>query len=253
MTINTTHLVLAANEEQTIYPISQNEAFNSSVTSFPSTRLGTYGSSYATLTHGPNFFVGCFQDVVVNGQWLLPEDAEPGDAGGAGADDGAARAQLHGVLATCARVPQCAPNPCRAGGACEDAWSSFRCACARPHLGERCQHAYTAATFGHEAGPRRATVRVLAAEPARRAVRAALDISMFIRTRKPTGHIFCLGSLARPGHADDTQVGASLAAGELLLHLRFNQTPEKYPVGGTRLDNGYLHLIEVRHHMFHYT
>lgn len=242
VTINTTHLVLAANEEQTIYPISQNEAFNSSVTSFPSTRLGTYGSSYATLTHGPNFFVGCFQDVVVNGQWLLPEDAEPGDAG---ADDGAARAQLHGVLATCARVPQCAPNPCRAGGACEDAWSSFRCACARPHLGERCQHAYTAATFGHEAGPRRATVRVLAAEPARRAVRAALDISMFIRTRKPTGHIFCLGSLARPGHADDTQVGASLAAGELLLHLRFNQTPEKYPVGGTRLDNGYLHLIEV--------
>lgn len=62
--------MLAANEEQTIYPISQNEAYNSSVTSFPTTRLGTAGSSYATLTHGPNFFVGCFQDVVVNGQWV---------------------------------------------------------------------------------------------------------------------------------------------------------------------------------------
>lgn len=78
VTINSSHLVLAANEEQTIYPISQNEAYNSSVTSFPSTRLGTYGSSYATLTHGPNFFVGCFQDVVVNGQWVLPEEAHAG-------------------------------------------------------------------------------------------------------------------------------------------------------------------------------
>lgn len=70
VTINSSHLVLAANQEQTIYPISQNEVYNSSVTSFPTTRLGTAGSSYATVTHGPNFFVGCFQDVVVNGQWV---------------------------------------------------------------------------------------------------------------------------------------------------------------------------------------
>lgn len=60
VTINSSHLVLAANEEQTIYPISQLETYNSSVTSFPTTRLGTAGSSYV-VTHGPNFFVGCFQ------------------------------------------------------------------------------------------------------------------------------------------------------------------------------------------------
>lgn len=82
MTINSSHLVLAANEEQTIYPISQNEAYNSSVTSFPSTRLGTAGSSYATLTHGPNFFVGCFQDVVVNGQWVSAGREGPGAPAG---------------------------------------------------------------------------------------------------------------------------------------------------------------------------
>lgn len=40
-------------------------------------------------------------------------------------------------------------------------------------------------------------------------------------------------------------MGASLNGGELLLHLRFNLTPENYTVGGTRLDNGHLHLIEV--------
>lgn len=49
----------------------------------------------------------------------------------------------------------------------------------------------------------------------------------------------------RYGQTEETQVGASLENGELLVHLRFNQTPENYTVGGTRLDNGHLHLIEV--------
>lgn len=52
----------------------------------------------------------------------------------------------------------------------------------------------------------------------------------------------------RYGQTEETLVGASLKGGELLVHLRFNQTPEDYTVGGTRLDNGHLHLIEVRLH-----
>ncbi|XP_049888024.1 protein crumbs [Pectinophora gossypiella] len=256
VTINSSHLVLAANEEQTIYPISQNEAYNSSVTSFPSTRLGTAGSSYATLTHGPNFFVGCFQDVVVNNQWVLPEESnstapelEEG-AGGAGAageagDGSVARAELVGVRPHCPRTPQCQPSPCRSGGACADHWTSFVCTCPRPYLGTTCQYNYTAATFGHEAARAHSVVSVEVFEAARRAVHAALDISMFIRTRKPTGQIFYLGSVPRYGQTDETLVGASLKGGELLVHLRFNQTPEDYTVGGTRLDNGHLHLIEV--------
>ncbi|XP_063373745.1 protein crumbs [Cydia amplana] len=245
VTINSSHLVLAANEEQTIYPISQNEAYNSSVTSFPTTRLGTAGSSYATVTHGPNFFVGCFQDVVVNNQWVLPADsnataAEPEPE----EPEPAVRAQLHGVLASCPRKEQCSPNPCRSG-ACEDAWSSFVCTCPRPHLGDTCQYNYTAATFGQESATPHSVVTVAVREVARRAVHAALDISMFIRTRKPTGQIFYLGSMPRYGQTEETLVGASLKGGELLVHLRFNQTPEDYTVGGTRLDNGNLHLIQV--------
>lgn len=104
---------------------------------------------------------------------------------------------------------------------------------------------YTAATFGQELARPRSVVTVAVREAARRAVHAALDISMFIRTRKSTGQIFYLGSLPRYGQPDDTLVAASLKAGELLVHLRFNQTPEDYTVGGTRLDNGHLHLIQV--------
>lgn len=56
---------------------------------------------------------------------------------------------------------------------------------------------YTAATFGHEAARARSVVRVQVHEAARRAVHAALDISMFIRTRKPQGQIFYLGSIPK--------------------------------------------------------
>ncbi|CAK1548011.1 unnamed protein product [Leptosia nina] len=256
VTINSSHVVLSANEEQAIYPISQNKALNASVTSFPSTRLGMTGSSYATLTHGPNYFVGCFQDVVVNQHWIIPEGltgAQPGYSEGEetetkerNEEGEGARVVLRGVLASCPRTPQCEPNPCQSGGHCGDAWTTFACSCPRPYLGHTCQYNYTAATFGQESARRHSIVVVTVSELARRSVHAAIDISMFVRTRKPTGQIFYLGSgFSRDGGTDETLVAASLKGGELLVHLRLNHTPENFTVGGTRLDNGHLHLIQV--------
>lgn len=66
--INTTHLVLSANEEQTIYPITLNEG-NGTQTSFPTTYIGGT-SKYRSLTHGTPYFVGCTEDVVINGEWV---------------------------------------------------------------------------------------------------------------------------------------------------------------------------------------
>lgn len=67
--INASHLVLAANEEQTIYPISLNEA-NTSHTSFPNTFLGGTISNLRWLAHGPPSFIGCTEDVQINGEWV---------------------------------------------------------------------------------------------------------------------------------------------------------------------------------------
>lgn len=69
MAINASHLVLAANEEQTIYPISLNEA-NTSHTSFQTTYLGGTSSYLKNLIHGPTSFIGCTEDVQVNGEWV---------------------------------------------------------------------------------------------------------------------------------------------------------------------------------------
>lgn len=70
MAINSSHLVLAANEEQTIYPINLNEGSNATHTSFPTTYLGGTISELRRLTHGPPAFVGCTEDVIINGEWV---------------------------------------------------------------------------------------------------------------------------------------------------------------------------------------
>ncbi|XP_071442369.1 protein crumbs isoform X3 [Hetaerina americana] len=69
---NASHLVLAANEEQTIYPITLLEGSSNQFTSFPITYIGGSVSTLRRLAHGPPSFIGCIQDIAVNGAWVLP-------------------------------------------------------------------------------------------------------------------------------------------------------------------------------------
>ncbi|XP_046404565.1 protein crumbs isoform X2 [Ischnura elegans] len=70
--VNASHLVLAANEEQTIYPITLVEGSSNQFTSFPITYIGGAVSTLRRLAHGPPSFIGCIQDIAVNGAWVLP-------------------------------------------------------------------------------------------------------------------------------------------------------------------------------------
>ncbi|XP_054270391.1 protein crumbs isoform X2 [Macrosteles quadrilineatus] len=235
--INASHLVLAANEEQTIYPISINEAANTSHTSFPTTYLGGTVVNLFRLTYlqqGPRApsFVGCVQDVVVNGQWVLSNESQMQP-----------HVMLKDIEVGCARTPQCEPNPCQSGGHCTDMWRTFSCACTRPNLGDKCEYNYTAATFWNE-NVEPSPVVVTLSQAARKAVRNIVDISMFIRTRQAQGGIFYLGSKPSmsPGEA---MVIAHLAGGELQVQIQFNGTSEGYGIPGSKLDDGYYHLIQV--------
>ncbi|CAO1412778.1 unnamed protein product [Diamesa serratosioi] len=243
VTINSSHLVLSANEEQTIYPINSYEGTNASHTSFPVTYLGgTIPNLSSYLRHltnhvAPSSFVGCMEDVVINGQWVLPDEKN-------------SYVNLTKVKTGCPREAQCDPNPCNSNGHCTDLWHTFKCVCQRPHLGKTCKYNITTATFGHENTTRSAVV-VNVSDIARRAIRSILDISMFIRTRQSTGQVFYLGSdpqqTAGPNGEprEQTSISATLNKGELYVHMRFNGTPETYAVGGKQLDDGFNHLIEV--------
>ncbi|XP_023158448.1 protein crumbs isoform X2 [Ceratitis capitata] len=241
--INTSHLVLSANDEQAIFPVGSYETANGSQPSFPLTYLGgtipNLKSYLRHLPHRPSSFVGCMQDIVVNGKWIFPE--EQGNE---------TDTKLTNIRAGCPRSEQCIPNPCHSNGACTDLWHTFSCTCQRPHFGNTCKYNITAATFGHE-NTTHSAVFVEANDAARRAIRSILDISMFIRTREATGQVFYLGSdpkkISTKGATDtgESYVAAELHGGELLVKMQFNGTPEAYTVGGNKLDNGYNHLIEV--------
>lgn len=126
--INSSHLVLSANEEQTIYPIN---SYEGSHTSFPTTYLGgtipNLSSYLRHLTHQPSSFVGCMQDVVINGKWVFPTESNE-------------HTTLVNVQSGCPRVEQCNPNPCHSNGECKDLWHTFSCTCQRPHLGHTCKY-----------------------------------------------------------------------------------------------------------------
>lgn len=239
VSINVTHLLLSANEETTIYPITTYDTNNNNTgyTTFPVTYLGgtiPHLSSYLRhLRHEPSSFVGCMQDVVINGQWVFPHEANENQS-------------LAHVERGCPRTNQCDPNPCHSNGHCIDEWHEFSCVCERPQLGQRCQFNITAATFAHE-NASLSTVVVNVTEAARRIVRSVFDISMFIRTRQSTGQVFYMGSAPERSNESGQQsfVSAKLFNGEMQVRIQLNGTPEEQPVGGNRLDNGFTHLIQV--------
>ncbi|XP_012286967.1 protein crumbs isoform X2 [Orussus abietinus] len=232
--INATHVVLSANEEQTIYPINLTEGSNSTFTSFPTSFVGGTMTNLRKLIHGPRFFVGCTEDVVINGEWVYSGTTSR-------------TVLMENVETGCPREEQCSPNPCKNGGHCTDKWSDFSCECERPFLGYTCQYNMTAATFGYE-NITNGYVTIRVSDMARRAIRSIVDISMFIRTREDRGDIFYLGSDPSPqldGKPQDrTYIAAQLEGGELLLRLQFNST-EAYTVGGVKLNDGNSHLIQV--------
>ncbi|KAG8293886.1 hypothetical protein J6590_007552 [Homalodisca vitripennis] len=112
--------------------------------------------------------------------------------------------------------------------------------------GEVLRHAgnYTAATFWNEQ-VEPSFVQVDLNPPARKAVRNIVDISMFIRTRQSQGGIFYMGSRLVGTGTEEAMIVAHLAGGELQVQIQFNGTSEGYGIPGTKLDNGYYHLIQV--------
>lgn len=88
-------------------------------------------------------------------------------------------------------------------------------------------------------------MKVLLSQAARKAVRNIVDISMFIRTRQSQGGIFYLGSKSSVTVPEEAMIIAHLSGGELQVQIQFNGTSEGYGIPGSKLDDGYYHLIQV--------
>jgi protein crumbs len=233
ISVNFTHLTIGLNVLQRTDQINPD---NSNQTAFQTTYLGGADATTRLLAKdNKEQFVGCIQDISVNGQ-KVTEDAFLSTASAA---DGMAQQNTE---KGCARKDQCAPNPCMNHGVCTDLWRRFSCECERPFLGSSCQYAYTGATFGYE-NTTDSQVVVDIENP--NAFNEEIELTMFIRSRQSSGLIFYLG---KSDYRSPTKnhIRGSLANGTLQVEAAFGPgKPEMFKLYSVQLDDGNRHFLRV--------
>ncbi|KAM9068586.1 LOW QUALITY PROTEIN: protein crumbs homolog 2 [Sarcophilus harrisii] len=160
-------------------------------------------------------FVGCLEDVRVDGRALLPQDLAEGRAG---------------VRLGCERTDWCGSGPCEHGGACLDLWTTFRCDCARPFEGPTCSQELPAWTFGL-GGSHSAASFLLRDAPG-----PNLTVSFVLRTRQAAGLLLQLTNGSLPAYT------VFLARGELRVEVAAAAQVVALP---GRLDDGHKHLVTL--------
>ncbi|XP_072518295.1 protein crumbs homolog 2a isoform X2 [Salminus brasiliensis] len=93
------------------------------------------GGAPESLTESGRGFVGCMEDLLVDGRTILPQGVEGQE-----------------LELGCNKNEWCRaePHPCSHQGDCIDLWTSYRCSCHRPHHGQDCSREFSSWTFGHE-------------------------------------------------------------------------------------------------------
>ncbi|KAA0719812.1 Protein crumbs -like protein 2 [Triplophysa tibetana] len=99
--------------------------------------VGGVPEEYLKYTLSGRGFLGCMEDLKVDGRQVLPQDLRDGN---------------ESVEIGCKKTEWCEvdPHPCSQHGKCVDLWTSYRCDCYRPHYGHECSKEYPSWTFGHE-------------------------------------------------------------------------------------------------------
>uniref|UniRef100_A0A4W2EG58 Protein crumbs homolog 1 n=1 Tax=Bos indicus x Bos taurus TaxID=30522 RepID=A0A4W2EG58_BOBOX len=116
--------------------------------------------------------VGCLQDVHLDSNAITAENVLSD--------------QSLNVKAGCARKDWCESQPCRNRGRCLNLWLGHRCECYRPYRGHSCHGEYVAGRFGQDDSPGYAVFHL------NKDYEEDLTLSMFVRTRRPTGLLLTL-------------------------------------------------------------
>uniref|UniRef100_A0A673H5Q3 Protein crumbs homolog 2-like n=1 Tax=Sinocyclocheilus rhinocerous TaxID=307959 RepID=A0A673H5Q3_9TELE len=140
--------------------------------------VGGVPEEYMELTLSGHGFLGCMEDLQVDGHTVLPHDL--GD-------------EEVTVELGCIKTEWCEvdPNPCSQQGHCIDLWTGYRCDCYRPHYGHDCSQDFSFWTFGHEDSTSYLAF-VLLSDIGRN-----FSVSFFLRSLKSSGLLF---QLCRAGH-----------------------------------------------------
>ncbi|KAB7501347.1 Fibropellin-1 [Armadillidium nasatum] len=239
MYVNESHWLLISNNdttERTLTTLSTESTLmpsSSSLVSFSTTFLGGVSSNLKILVNEPSY-TGCMRDISVNDAEVIPQLLD-------------SSAKIN-IIEDCLREPQCDPNPCHNSGKCSDLWTSFKCNCQRPYLGDTCRMSFTPATFGNEnVRDSLATVQIPASDQV--TFVRHVDISLIVRTRQETGLVFFLGSPIESanqlGEGGMSYLLAELVDGKVVIKLRFGGEEETFETKNPYMADGSPHLLEV--------
>ncbi|XP_043936181.1 protein crumbs homolog 1 [Protopterus annectens] len=162
------------------------------------------------------YFVGCLQDVHVDSKSIVPENVSGN--------------QSQNLTLGCQKNDWCKNDPCQGKGQCVNLWLNYYCDCYRPYKGINCSEEYIAGRFGQE------DTIGYAAFSLDETYAENFTISLFVRTRKPSGLILVLKNVT------SHYIRIWLDDGRLKLQI------EDLPVMSTEhyLDDGYSHFIMVK-------
>ncbi|KAM4605054.1 protein crumbs homolog 1-like [Polymixia lowei] len=167
----------------------------------------------------PAAFLGCFRDVFVDSQLVVPVVRA------------AAATDQVNITVGCSDKDKCDESPCQNRGRCvSQAWRSYRCECHRPYEGTNCAEEYITARFGKEDLESYA-VFSLDDYPGDTVV-----VSMFIRTRQSSGLLLVL--------ANSTSQYLRLWLEEARVKVQVNNFESM--VGQGLVNDGHFHLVTVK-------
>uniref|UniRef100_W5KXV1 Crumbs cell polarity complex component 2b n=1 Tax=Astyanax mexicanus TaxID=7994 RepID=W5KXV1_ASTMX len=140
--------------------------------------LGGVPQEYLHQTKTGKGFIGCFEDLLMDSQPVLPQSL-PSE-------------QAQKIQLGCEKTDWCRPDSCSLQGRCVDLWTEFRCDCYRPFYGDTCDQEHTSWTFSHERN------RSFAAFPVTQTHGGNFTLSLFLRSLKVDGLLFQLKRRNRP-------------------------------------------------------
>ncbi|KAG2461833.1 protein crumbs homolog 1 isoform X2 [Polypterus senegalus] len=166
--------------------------------------------------HTKPYFIGCFQDVYVHSQLIIPSNLSQESA-------------LNLTLG-CSTKDRCLSDPCNMRGRCVNLWQSYHCECYRPYEGPNCLQEYTVARFGSDSLPSFAQFTI-DDSPGEN-----VTISMFIRTRQLSGLLLVI--------QNQTCQYLKIWLENGKVKIQVNQLDTL--VGGSFLNDGIFHLLNVK-------
>ncbi|XP_067845710.1 protein crumbs homolog 1 [Heptranchias perlo] len=188
------------------------------------------------------YFVGCLQDVEVDSQVIDVENLSVDST--------------LNVKPGCSENEWCQRNPCQSKGQCIDLLLNYKCECFRPYMGFNCSEEFIPGGFGHEDYKGYALFTIdddLGEE---------VNISMFVRSRKPNGLLFVLknssalylqiwldtGKIVVQTHLSETLISSHYTtdSGFHLITVKLKKNKMELVQSGQRVDYILIHPIRVR-------